>query len=398
MTIRISTNSLFSTSSGRLSDLQARLNKMQEQISLGKRITVPSDDPVGAAQVLELTQGQSINNQFAVNRNNAKSALELEEHVLQGVTTLIQNAQTLVVSAGNGSLLDQERGFIAAELEGHLAELFGLANSRDSEGNYLFGGYKVNDAPFVKTPAGARYDGDQGQRQLQVGPMRNLEINDTGNRVFEDMRTGTGLLTTSAAAANTGTGVISNASVKGSLTTDTYRIAFTSPTQYTIQRNSDPASAPVTFVSGQSISVGPYELNITGAPAAGDSFAVEPSPKQNIFKTMTDLIGLLRAPAASGADKARLANGLSTASNNLANALDNVLTVRAGVGARLKEVDALDTQGEERDTLYAKSLMTLQDLDYTKAISDLSKQQIILQAAQQSFVKTSGLSLFNYMS
>ncbi|GIZ52673.1 flagellar hook-associated protein FlgL [Noviherbaspirillum aridicola] len=398
MTIRISTNSLFSTSSGRLSDLQARLNKMQEQISLGKRITVPSDDPVGAAQVLELTQGQSINNQFAVNRNNAKAALELEEHMLQGVTTLIQNAQTLVVSAGNGSLLDQERGFIATELEGHLADLFGLANSRDGEGNYIFGGYKVNDPPFVKTPTGARYDGDQGQRQLQVGPMRNLEINDAGNRVFEDMRTGTGLLTTSAAAGNRGTGIISNAAIKGSLTTDTYTIAFTSATQYTIQRNGDPASPPIDYVSGQSISVGPYELTITGMPATDDVFRLEPSPKQDLFKTMTDLIELLKRPATSDADKARLANGLNMAGNNLANALDNVLTVRAGVGARLKEVDALDTQGEERDTLYAKSLQTLQDLDYTKAISDLSKQQIILEAAQQSFVKTSGLSLFNYMS
>lgn len=398
MTIRISTNSLFSTSSGRLSDLQARLNKMQEQIALGKRITVPSDDPVGAAQALELSQGQSINNQYGVNRSNARASLELEEHMLQSVTTLIQNAQTLVVSAGNGSLLDQERGFIATELEGHLADLFGLANSTDGEGNYIFGGYRVNDPPFVKTPGGARYDGDQGQRQLQVGPMRTLEINDTGNRVFQDMRTGTGLATTAAATTNTGTGIVSNPSITGSLSADTYSIVFTSPTQYTIQRNSVDVSTGNPFVSGQSITVGPYELNITGAPAASDSFSVAPSPKQDLFKTMTDLIDLLKRPAGSQADKTRLANGLNTAANNLANALDNVLTVRAGVGARLKEVDALDTQGEERDTLYAKSLQTLQDLDYTKAISDLSKQQLILEAAQQSFVKTSGLSLFNYMS
>lgn len=398
MAFRISTNTHFANSSGRLSDLQARLNRLHEQIALGKRIAVPSDDPVGAAQVLELSQGQSINNQLGVNRSSARNALELEEHVLQSVTTLIQSAQSLVVAAGNGSLQDQERGFIATELEGHLADLFGLANSRDGEGNFMFGGYKVNDPPFVKIPGGARYDGDQGLRQLQVGPLRNLEINDTGNRVFEEIRTGTGLLATSAATTNTGSGIVSNAAVKGALTNDTYTIAFVSATQFTIQRNADPASPPVTYVSGQSITAGPYELNITGAPALGDSFRVEPSQKQGMFDTLTDLIALLKMPATSEADKARLTNGLNTASNNLANALDNVLTVRAGVGARLNELSGLDTQGEERDTLYAKNLQDLQDLDYTQALTDLSKQQIILEAAQQSFAKTSSLSLFNYMN
>lgn len=398
MAIRFSTNTYFSNGSTRLSDLHAKLANLQEQISIGKRIVVPSDDPVGAAQVLELTQGQSINTQFGVNRTSARNMLELEEHVLQGVTTLIQNAQALVVAAGNGTLQDPERGFIATELEGHLADLFGLANSRDGEGNFIFGGYKVNDAPFVKIPGGARYDGDQGQRQLQVGPLRNLEINDTGNRVFEEIRTGTGLLTSSAAATNTGTGVVSNASLKGPLTADTYKIAFVSATQYTVQRNTDPPSAPIPFVSGQSITVGSYELNITGAPAAADSFSVAPSEKQGIFDTLTDLIDLLKTGATSPAAKARLTNGLNTASNNLANALDNVLTVRAGVGSRLKELDGLNTQGDERDTLYAKNLQDLQDLDYAKAISDLSKQQIILEAAQQSFVKTSNMSLFNYMN
>jgi flagellar hook-associated protein 3 FlgL len=69
-------------------------------------------------------------------------------------------------------------------------------------------------------------------------------------------------------------------------------------------------------------------MDIKGAPADGDSFSVKPSAKQSVFTTITDLIKTLRAPADGSAGKAALANGLNTASSNMKNALDNVLTCR----------------------------------------------------------------------
>jgi flagellar hook-associated protein 3 FlgL len=78
-------------------------------------------------------------------------------------------------------------------------------------------------------------------------------------------------------------------------------------------------------------------------------------------------------------------------------ALDSVLTVRASVGSSLQELDALDNVGTDRDLQYSKVLSELQDLDYTQAVTQLSMQQVTLEAAQKSFVKTSGLSLFNFI-
>jgi flagellar hook-associated protein 3 FlgL len=78
-------------------------------------------------------------------------------------------------------------------------------------------------------------------------------------------------------------------------------------------------------------------------------------------------------------------------------ALDNALTVRASVGSRLKELDALDNAGEDRNLQYSQVLSDLQDLDYTQALTQLSQQQITLEAAQRSFVTVSGLSLFNFL-
>jgi flagellar hook-associated protein 3 FlgL len=75
-----------------------------------------------------------------------------------------------------------------------------------------------------------------------------------------------------------------------------------------------------------------------------------------------------------------------------------VLRVRAQIGSQLLEVDQLVSLGSDLDLQYAGTLSRLQDLDYNEALSRLAQQQTNLQAAQQSFMKITGLSLFNYLS
>ena len=72
--MRISTQNLFETGGARLGDLQASLVRTQQQISSGRRILVPSDDPAGTARALDITQSQSLNTQYGLNRQSAKSA------------------------------------------------------------------------------------------------------------------------------------------------------------------------------------------------------------------------------------------------------------------------------------------------------------------------------------
>ena len=138
-----------------------------------------------------------------------------------------------------------------------------------------------------------------------------------------------------------------------------------------------------------------YDIDLEGTSVildAGDNNFKSPTTAK-----INNLITALETPGEGSANQARLSNDLAVANMNLDNALDNVLTVRAGVGARLKEVEALNSAGEDKDLQYARSLADLQDLDYTKAISNFTMQQTILTAAQQSFVKTTGLSLFNFL-
>ncbi|MDN5753631.1 MAG: flagellar hook-associated protein FlgL [Nitrosospira sp.] len=118
---------------------------------------------------------------------------------------------------------------------------------------------------------------------------------------------------------------------------------------------------------------------------------------QSVFKTLSDLIGVLETPVVTAADKTALANGLSSAQSNLSSSLDNVLRVRSGVGTRMNEVDTLDVTGDDLNIQYKRQLSELQDVDYAKAISSLTQQQIFLEATQKAFLKVQGLSLFDYL-
>jgi flagellar hook-associated protein 3 FlgL len=118
---------------------------------------------------------------------------------------------------------------------------------------------------------------------------------------------------------------------------------------------------------------------------------------QSIFKTINDLVNVLQTPVTNAAAQAALTSGLSTANDNVTRALDHILAARATVGANLNQLDNLDNAGQDLGLQYKKTLSSLQDVDYAKAISDLNLQQVSLQAAQQSFQKITSLSLFDYI-
>ncbi|MDB5770465.1 MAG: putative flagellar hook-associated protein 3 FlgL-like [Burkholderia sp.] len=426
--MRISTNTIFELGSRGISDMQASLVKTQQQLSTQRRVLTPADDPVAAATALGITQSISVNEQYAANRQTARSSLSEEESVLQSVTTLLQDAKQLVVNAGNGAMEDSQRQFLAAELRGRFEELMGLANSRDGNGNYMFGGFQTATQPFSKTLAGAAYAGDQGQRMLQVGASRQIPLNDTGYSVFENNKTGNGVFVTAARTlpANTGSGIVSSGAVFDSskLTGQKYSIDFTvvasgSPgvpdtTTFVVRNDTviptlymDPATGLVnlpappviasTFVEGESIKFAGMEFNIKGKPADGDGFTIDPSRDQSVFKTMTDLLSTLGQSGMGANGQANLTNGLNTANNNIDHALDNVLNVRAAVGTRLKELDVLDSGGSDLNIQYIETLHKLQDIDLAETISAFTQQNMVLEAAQKSFMKVSGMSLFNFI-
>lgn len=434
--IRISTSMIFDQGVFNMQNATSALLKTQNQISAGRKLLTPADDPVAAARSLEVSQSQAITDQYARNTDSATASLGLSDNALAGVTTLIQNVKTLAVNAGDGSLTQSDLSSIATALRSNYQQLLGLTNSTDGNGQYLFSGFQGSTQPFAElTPGVVAYQGDQGQRLVQISASRQVPSSDAGSDIFQLIKTGNRTFTTAAVAGNTGTGIVSPGTVTNAVAWN----AAANPKDFTVKFFVDSTvSPPVTtydivdnttgnsLLTGAASGAGPYlrtytdagtitlatqsppdtnptpfdygaTLSVSGQPATGDSFTVKTSTNQDIFTTLNDLITAVDNAQSTPTGATNLFNALNTAQSNLNNALDNVLRVRASIGTRLNEVDAAKSSANDLSNQYASTLSGLRDLDYAKSISDLAQQQITLQAAQQSFAKVNGLSLFNFL-
>lgn len=394
--MRVSTHTLFDLGVAQMQRQQAELADTQRKMSLGTRLLSPSDDPVASARVLLIQQSAATHEQYAENRGTARSALGLEESVLASIGDLLREVRTTAVYAGNQALTNADRDALVTELASRFQQLMGLANTTDETGQYLFSGYQGATQPFSGVAGSVQYHGDQGQRLVQAGPTRQIAISDSGADLFQRIRTGNGAFYPQAGAANTGSGIIGPGSVVGTVSGHTYQVQFTSATTYDVLDVTGGTSLSTgnAYVSGGTISFGGMQIDITGSPASGDVFDIAPSAAQDVFTTISNFMTALDTPTGDAAGNARLANAVNTVLANLDHAMERVLSVRADVGARLSEIDGLDELGQSVGLQYAKTASELQDLDYAAAVSDLSRQQMVLEAAQKSFVAVTSLSLF----
>jgi hypothetical protein len=141
-------------------------------------------------------------------------------------------------------------------------------------------------------------------------------------------------------------------------------------------------------------------FSVSGPVSDGDTLEILPgrAVRTDVFAYINEAIDLLEdTNLQSDGGSINLALGLEALLGNMATGLDQVLTARGSTGTRLKELDALKMGGMDKDLQYTESISDLEDLDYYKAISDLYQQQLTLQAAQQTFMMTNGMSLFNMM-
>lgn len=302
--MRVSTNMIYDQGVIALQKQSAALLYTGQQIATGRKILTPSDDPVGSARALDVSQSKSVNQQFITNQGYAEDALKLVEGQFDGAGEIIQYARDRVLAAGNPALSPADRQSIATDLRSQFDAMLAIANTRDANGDYLFAGYRSNTPPFEKTDLagtpGTEYKGDQGSRTMQVSSSRFM---------------------------------------------------------------------PVSF--GGEVAFG----------SEGDG----------VFKVLGDFITALE----TGSD---VPGAVSTALGGLDESLDRVLTTRAQIGSQRVEVEQLGFIGSDLDLQYQTTLSDLQDLDYNEAFSRLTQQRTFLEAAQQSFLKTTGLSLFNYLS
>lgn len=182
--MRISTQMMYEQNMRGVTNAQSEWLRYGEQLSTGKRVNRPSDDPIAASQAVVLSQAQSQNSQYELARTFATQKVSLEENVLGQVTTAVTTAQEKIVNAANGTLSDDDRASLATELTGIRNLLLNLANSTDGNGRYIFAGYKTEAAPFSDDAGGVNYKGGDQPITQSVDAARTMTIGHTGSQVF----------------------------------------------------------------------------------------------------------------------------------------------------------------------------------------------------------------------
>lgn len=170
-----------------LIDQQSKLNQTQIQLSTGKRMTAPSDDPAAAVRVVDLNQTIKQTEQYGSNIKAVKQRVELEEVALSSAVDVMHRIRDLGLQGLNATNAGSDRTAIAQEMDLLNGQLLGLANTKNSNGEFIFSGFKSDQTPFVETPPGSgvyAYGGDGNFRQIEVSTTRQIADGDPGSAVF----------------------------------------------------------------------------------------------------------------------------------------------------------------------------------------------------------------------
>ena len=183
--MKISTSYLFDRSVKQMSSVQSDLAHTQAQVSAGKQVINPSDAPDQAAAIQRLKSILNHQDSYAKALTTVKARLEGEDSNLQSVSDLLIRAKELAVQSSNDTLNPTNRKALAVELKGLRDQMLSLANSRDTNGNFLFAGSRVRQAPFAQDAIGqVSYKGDQTRMQVRVGEQRSIPLNRSGAETF----------------------------------------------------------------------------------------------------------------------------------------------------------------------------------------------------------------------
>ncbi len=400
--MRVSYNQLFQQPLNRILELQRHIYDVQQQIASGRRVVQPADDPVAAATVMQVNERIQAAAQFDRNGAQAEQRLALAEDVMRGVSNALQRVHELVLQGRNETLGAADRRALALEVRAQLDVLADLGNTRNASGEYIFAGAQATTRPFTRDFAGnVSFNGDQVVRQIQISETRAVGESFSGDEALMSIRNGNGIFFTSMALGNTGTAQISDNIVSdpSAFLTHDFRISFTSPTTFDVIDDTLGMTvlAAQPYTEGNAVAFSGMQVTLFGLPDAGDEFLLRPSRNQSMFDTLNTIAGTMETDFANPASATRFGFDMDRSIEDLNQAIEHVAQIRATAGARLNTIEG-QREVHADVALNLQILRSkLEDVDLAEAISLLVQETTALEAAQASFVRVQGLTLFNFL-
>lgn len=411
--MRISTQQVFINNVDNISKTNADLFKTQQQLSTGKNVLQPSDDPLASAQIQKFKKEIARSEQFAGNIEVSQRRLSLEEETIEQVNNLSIRLRELAIRGKSGTLSNIDRQALASEVGEIVKSLDSLMNTKDVQGEFLFAGHKGFTKPYTYDAASGRYvfNGDDGQRFLQVGPENKVASTDSGFDIFEKVPAVPGYVKadltqsvnmvrdidiTGGDAEAFGAYMAASGPLSFSVTAGQLSVTDKNGQPVTAD---DPAVALTNYAltGTETITIAGVEMEISGANDGTATLDV--FDQHNILNTAVDLRdALANYDGSSGEKREQFNQRMDHILANLQGVEERNVAARASIGGRLNALEQQNLVNEDYKLFTQEALSSFEDLDYNEAISRFQLQQTALQAAYSSFAKVQELNLFNFIN
>ncbi|WP_178861217.1 flagellar hook-associated protein FlgL [Thiomicrorhabdus cannonii] len=344
--MRISTNMFHSQGISSIQNHQKSVMDTQLQLSTGKRVNAPGDDPVATSQIHALNRTMNTIEQYAKNGEYAKSQLVLEETAIADTIGSLQRARELAIQMSNGTYTAADREATAAEVDQIIQQVKSMMNYRNSEGELIFAGSSVNATQaFVE------------------------DVNNPGYYAYIG-----GVNSDASGAETTPQDPLANYGSRF------VQIGFDDDNLLAPDDAGDPSRVRITDNGNRVFSIPGATLPYTNNTGGG-------TPEANVLNVLVEFKNTLLAG--------------NTPSDEVIGDMDSALTnlsqIRAEIGGRQNRIQSQYEAGESFKVALEERRMTLEDMDLVAGVTELTKSQNALQMAQQVFTKVQGMSLFNYL-
>ena len=410
------------------SSLNADIQKLQDKISSGKNIVVASDDPVGSVELSGYKTVKQQIDQYIRNVNSSRTRLSLVDTNLQNLSTIMIRANELLIQASSDVLGRSDREAIALEIDEMKEELMSLANQQDSNGSFIFGGFKTKTEPFQKDIDGKiKYMGDSGITSLSISETMIVETSVDGENLFQKIKMSSGLAVSmftmlenisnsvrTAATAVHATNANTHAELEitnrdfGTWAFDITGHAGTANISVELTGD-DPAdiikainNANIGITASQS-TTNPKKIKLDSSQQGIIEIKNLEIPNiktaQKVPTSFFTFTPLDASGNSVGEDQYLYDTDQLTTSqlNHIQSSQVHIANFRGQIGAKLNLLERQYQNLNERDIAIKQDLTELEDADLAKLVTDLKAQLTGLQASQQAFVKISDLNLFNYL-
>ncbi len=190
--MQISTSSFYDTAGTLMQQLSQQADTINTQIATTKKFSAPSDDVVAYQRLTTLKQASADATSYAGNITLAQSLLQQSDTTLGSVTSQLQSASELAVSANNGTLNASDRQAMATELQGILNSVVALANTKDARGQPLFGAATGAGAVTQAADGSVTFDGTGNPASIPVADGVSVQPTESAARVFGGIPTASG--------------------------------------------------------------------------------------------------------------------------------------------------------------------------------------------------------------